>query len=272
MCEPDICAVPLRRIPHGLVDRLDEEWVIRQATPVSTRVYTRVRRDELRRAHRGRVQAWLRELDEQGEVVFRLSLRYIIGFAVQCWGAVAFLIAFLVLVGPSEWVMVEDAGRGEAAASQLVVGGFVVLGLVVFGAAAVMATFIVPTTRPRTIVTRQGVRSVRTSLRGEHVVFAAAWHSDVGVTATYTLRRFPMPDLLNVIVLAREAQLSPWRQRIQGRRWDNERAAGDGAAGGCPGSRAVEGDLPLMSKHRRRDILGFLVAVHERSRAPGPSQ
>ncbi|SMY13051.1 hypothetical protein [Brevibacterium jeotgali] len=272
MCEPDICAVPLRRIPHGLVDWLDEEWVIRQATPVSNRVYTRVRRDELRRAHRGRVQVWLREHDEQGEVVFRLSMRYIIGTAVLCWGAVAFLIAFLVLVGPSEWVMVEHAGRGEAAASHMVVGGFVVLGLVVFGTAAVTATFVVPAMRPRTIVTRQGVRSVRTSLRGEHVVFAAAWDSVVGVTATYTLRRFPMPDLLNVIVLAREAQLSPWRQRIQGRRWDNERAAGEGAAGGGAGSRVVEGDLPLMSKHRRRDILGFLVAVHERSRAPGTSQ
>lgn len=263
--------MPLRRIPHGLVDWLDEGWVIRQAAPVSNGVYTRVRRDELRRAHRSRVQAWLRELDEQGEVVFRLSLRYIIGSAVLCWGAVAFLIAFLVLVEPSEWVMAEHAGRGEAA-SHLVVGGFVVLGLVVFGTAAVTATFVVPAMRPRTIVTRQGVQSVRTSLRGEHVVFAADWDSVVGVTVTYTLRRFPMPDRLNVIVLAREAQLSPWRQRIQGRRWDNERAAGDGAAGGGPGSRVVEGDLPLMSKHRRRDILGFLVAVHERSRELATSQ
>ena len=205
----------------------------------------------LQRADQRKIQRWLWELDQRSEVRFGVSVPKAVLLGVVAWvfflGLVAAAIA--LVVDPPDLILFRDASRPVVGVLQLL---FLVLmlglGLLLFGAAAVLATFVVPFRPPRTIVTWDSV-----ALQwGRRVQFQSRWSDVVRVLWRERYSRIPFHRPWEVSLLTRaflDGSL-PGRSRVK-------------EAG--PGEAIPTGSVTWMSAQSSRDIFAFLVAVHQRT-------
>lgn len=215
--------------------------------------YARKMDEHLQKVDHARVAHWLRDFDLHGAVVFRASTAKVVWMAIGGW---VFVIALCAALLSADWrslLLVSDPSRQAEGIAQLVlvvllIGG----GLLQFGSAAVLATFIVPLASPRTIVTHRDVHYVGGADPHRRPVFHTQWRDVVAVRGIHTHHRLPIPATLHLRFYTRRAAVSLRRGRAQ-----EMRVAGEG--------EMIIGAVGWMTKDRRRDIVAFLLEVHARS-------
>ena len=205
----------------------------------------------LQRANQRKIQRWLWELDQRGEVRFGVSVPKAVLLGVVAWVFFPGLVgaAIALVVDPPDLILFRDASRPVVGVLQLL---FLVLmlglGLLLFGAAAVLATFVVPFRPPRTIVTRDSV-----ALQwGRRIQFQSRWSDVVRVLGRERYSRIPFHRPWEVSLLTHsflDGSL-PGRPRVK-------------ETG--PGEAIPTGSITWMSAQSSRDIFAFLVAVHQRT-------
>ena len=222
--------------------------------------HTRDMEKALRKVNHRRVGEWLRELDMRGQVVFRASAAKVGLLAVGSW---IFLVAVgggLIAMDWSEWVLFSDPSRWASGVVQLVFGILLLGGgLLVFGSAAVLFTFVVPFQSPRTIVTHHEVRYVWGADPLRRPLFATQWCDVVAVRGILRRRIMHLPAMLALVFYVRRSQVSLRR----GRPSETRTAA--------PG-QLLTGEVGFLLRDHRPDILAFLLEVHRRSQSGGRRQ
>jgi hypothetical protein len=202
----------------------------------------------LQRADQRKIQRWLWELDQRGEVRFGISVPKALLLGAVAWVFFLGLVgaAIALVVDPPDLILFRDASRPVVGVLQLL---FLVLmlglGLLLFGAGAVLVTFVFRP--PRTIVTRDSV-----ALQwGRRIQVQSRWSDVVRVLGRERYSRIPFHRPWEVSLLTRaflDGSL-PGRSRVK-------------EAG--PGEAIPTGSITWMSAQSSRDIFAFLVAVHQR--------
>ena len=201
-----------------------------------------------------RVGEWLRELDRQGQVVFRASAAKVGFLAVGSWIFLLLIGGGLIAMDWSDWVLFSDPSRRVVGVLQLVFGILLFgAGLLLFGSAAILFTFVTPFAAPRTIVTHHEVRYVWGADPHRRPVFAAHWCDVVAVRGILRRRR-RLPAMLVLCFYVRRSQVSRWR----GRPTETRTA--------IPG-QLLTGEVGFLLRDRRPDVLAFLLEVHRRSQS-----
>lgn len=223
-----------------------------------TEAHAKAMDDELRKAGHRKVDQWLRELDSRGQVVFRTSIVKVLLFAIGSWAFVVPLVAAFLAIDRSDWLLFGDpSGTARETAQSMFVVLILVVAVLLFGAAAILSTVVVPLARPRTIVTPRDVRYVWSLPWHDGTVFHCLWQDVVAVRVRHTHLRWPVPEMLHLTIEARAAVAS--RQR------GSRRAEGSSGADAANGGATVTGPVIWMPRHHKRDILAFLVALHVRT-------
>ena len=205
----------------------------------------------LQRADQRKIQRWLWELDQRGEVRFGVSVPKAVLLGVVAWvfflGLVGAVIA--LVVDPPDLILFRDPSRPVVGVLQLLLLVVMLgLGLLLFGAAAVLVTFVVPFRPPRTIVTREDVRLVW----GRRIRIQSHWRDVVRVLGRERYSRIPfhLPWEVSLLTQTFLDGSLPGRSRVKEAR---------------PGDAIPTGSITWMSAQSSRDIFAFLVAVHQRT-------
>lgn len=190
------------------------------------------------------VGTWFDEMRRSGHVVLRTSVAKTVLFALIAWAIVAFIVVTFSAVPISTWIPFSGSGGGGVL--QFLLGLVFIVGLLLFGFGALLWTFIFPVVRPRMIVSWWGVQSIGWKPGGAFTLFSAPWASIVRVDGMIVPTRRPFPPTLHVVLTAHASgvQRAPW---IRAR---------------SKGPTVVYG-VNTMLRGRRREIMAFLMNVHE---------
>lgn len=212
-------------------------------------------RKEVDKASQKRLRHWFDALEREGHTVLRVSVFRTALLALVGWGFVAFIVMVFIVTPQSAWNPFSGEYRVPDGWLTTVLALFFLLALLLFGAGALLSTFVYPFARPRLEVSWWGVRSVWWTPGGEREIFSAPWSDVVAVGGSFTSTRWPFPDVLHVTITARSNGAPRVRRRRRVRH-----------AGGN-----VVHDVDWMLQGRHRDVLAFLAQVHAIAQA-GPAR
>jgi len=153
------------------------------------------------------VSRWVKELDRTGQMVLRTGFFKTLGFAVITWAfSVCLALPFVGTPAPI-WIPVwEPLESPSSWAVSILSGAIFAAGLAVSGIGALMFTVAVPLFRPRTIISRWGIRTIWWAPGGSSTRFSAAW-SDIDIIDgfyphTAPPRMWPLRSTLHVRIRA----------------------------------------------------------------------
>lgn len=154
-----------------------------------------------------RVGRWVEELNRTGQTVLRTGFFKTLGFALISWElSVFFALPFVGTPAPI-WIPVwEPLETPSSWAVSILSGALFAVGLAVSVTGALMFTVAIPLLRPRTIVSRWGIRTIWWVPGGSFTQFSAAW-ADIDLIdgfSPHTMepRMWPLRPILHVRITA----------------------------------------------------------------------